>query len=66
MLFRNVSNLVSAYTSASSGGDILPSDRTSDYWFDANVQTSIYSDGQRNDNVTTSGDSVGYVDDIAE
>lgn len=69
MWFRTLSLSASTHVAAS-GGDsvtgILPADRPDDYWFDANVLSSMYTDGLKTSNVTTSGDSVGYMDDLAQ
>lgn len=67
MWLRTLSLNVSTYAAASSGVTaILPADRPDDYWFDANVLSSMYTDALKNSNVTTSGDPVGYMNDLAE
>lgn len=69
MWFRQLTLLTSTHVAASGDSGvsaILPADRPDDYWFDANVLSSMYTDSLKTSNVTTSGDSVGYMDDLAQ
>ncbi len=45
---------------------ISPSDVTSGYWFDANNLNYMYRDGLQIQNITTSGQTIGYMIDVAE
>jgi hypothetical protein len=45
---------------------LLPKDRIPDYWFDANNLDYVYSDPFQNTNITSSGQAIGYMIDVAE
>lgn len=47
-------------------GVLLPGDLIPDYWFDANSLNYMYTDPLQNTNVSSSGQTIGYMIDVAE
>ena len=45
---------------------LLPGDRIPDYWFDANNLNYMYTDPLQATNVSSSGQTIGYMIDVAE
>lgn len=43
-----------------------PQDVTSDFWFDANNVSYMYTDPFQTTNVSSSGQTIGYIVDVAE